>query len=319
MTPGISVALPALLFLTGVLLLVFCVERLVESLAKAAVAAGISAFFLAVVFTGLDFENWAFGIASALGDLPGIAIGSAFGSALFLAGVAVPAAGFLVPFEVRVPRDYLVLTAAAPLILAPFLLDGAVSRPEGGALCLILGGALAYLYRREKRGEALLRDAEVEEAEEEVLSGDRPAWYYLGISALLVLGMIVGSELAVRGARGVVAGFGLDETAFGMTFVGLVMSLEEVLLVVEPVRRGRVPIAAGNLVGSLLFFSTGNVGLIAATRRLPLDPGVLHLYWPFLFGSTALVTLFLWRGRVKRPEAVLLGLVYLAYWALAYA
>ncbi|KXA98137.1 hypothetical protein AKJ39_02440 [candidate division MSBL1 archaeon SCGC-AAA259J03] len=61
--------------------------------------------------------------------------------------------------------------------------------------------------------------------------------------------------MAVRGAGRIVSFFGFNETVFGMTFVGAVMSLEELLLVVEPVRRGRESIAVGNIIGSLIFFS----------------------------------------------------------------
>ena len=314
-----AVLLPALLFAAGVALLIFSVERLIENLAKAAVVTGVSAFMLAVLFTGMDFENWAFGIASALGDLPGIALGSAFGAALFLAGVAVPAGGLLVPFDVRVPRDYLLLMVASPLLLLAFLPGGQVGRVEGAALFGAMLLALAYIYRKEKSGRSLMRDQEAVEAAAEAAREGRGSKFYLALCAVLVVGVVVGSELAVRGARGLVEGLRLDETAFGMTFVGLVMSLEEVLLVVQPVRRGHVSLAAGNVVGSLIFFATGNVGLIALTRPLPIGSAVLGLYWPFLMGATALVGLFLWRGRVKRPEAAILAGVYVAFWILAYA
>lgn len=51
-----------------------------------------------------------------------------------------------------------------------------------------------------------------------------------------------------------------------MTVVGFALALEEVSLVVTPVREGRHSIAVVNIVGSLIFFATGNVGLLAVTR-----------------------------------------------------
>lgn len=130
--------------------------------------------------------------------------------------------------------------------------------------------------------------------------------------------MVVGSELAVRGARGIVASFSLNQTVFGMTFVGLAMSLEEVTLVIAPVRKGRPSIAVGNILGSLIFFATGNVGLLAVTRALTLDTTVLTFYWPAFFIATAITCLFLHRGRIKRTEAVILGLLYIIYWGGSY-
>lgn len=307
-----------LMFLVGAGILIYSVEELIENISKAAITTGVSSFILAVIFAGMDFENWAFGIASILRELPGIAIGSAFGSAVFLVGVAVAIGGFLTPFERKADWDYLLLMLISPLLVLPFLLGGSLSRMEGIILLIIFGGMIYYLYREERKGRETFRDEEVEEAIEEVEEEKHGKWYYLGLSVLFVVGIVVGSELAVRGARDIVTFFGFNETVFGMTFVGVVMALEEVLLVVEPVRKERESIAVGNIIGSLIFFSTGNIGLIALTRGFSIDPSVLSFYWPFLFISTALIAAFLYRGRIKRSEAFILGTLYVLYWILSY-
>jgi len=303
-----------LTFLGGIALLIYSVEEFVENLTKSALVLGVSAFILAVVFAGMDFENWAFGIASVVGDLPGVALGSAIGSALFLVGGAVALGGFVTPFEARIPRAYLVLMMVSPLLLLPCLVDGALSRIEGAGLLTAFGLMIFYIYRKERAAE-YLRDSEVEEAAEE-LEGKK--WRYPVLMIAFTAGIVLGSQLSVWGARGIVQGFGLNETVFGMTIVGLAMSLEEVLLVVTPIRKGRLNIAVGNIVGSLIFFSTGNIGLLAVTRHLSVEPSVLSFYWPYLFASTLLVGLLLLRGKVKRLEAIPLALIYVSYWVLSY-
>lgn len=305
-------------FIAGVILIVYSVEELVESITKAAVVTGLSTFILAILFAGMDFENWAFGVASMLGDLPGVAIGSALGSGLFLVGVAVAIGGFITPFETTVDRDYLLLLLISPLLLLVFILDGALSRLDGIALLVLFGLILGYLYREERRGRETFRDEEAEEAVEEVESEGHGSWYYLGLSAVFVVGIVIGSELAVRGARGIVTAFGLNQTVFGMTFVGLAMSLEEVTLVVAPICEGRPSIAVGNIVGSLIFFATGNIGLLAVTRSFSLDPTVLTFYWPAFLIATVVTGAFLYRGRIKRPEAMVLGLLYIVFWIGSY-
>lgn len=82
------------MFLVGAGILIYSVEELIENVSKTAILTGVSSFFLAVIFAGMDFENWAFGVVSVLDDLPGVAIGSAFGSAVFLIGIAVAIGGF---------------------------------------------------------------------------------------------------------------------------------------------------------------------------------------------------------------------------------
>lgn len=315
---AIPAVIDAVVFLVGVAILVYSVEELIENITKAALLTGVSAFLFAVFFTGMDFENWAFGVAAILGGLSGVAIGSAFGSALFLVGVSVALAGVLVPFEPTVPLDYLLLMVVSPLIALPFLVDGMLSRLDGILLFLVFAAILGYLYWQERQGRATFRDEETEEAQEALEDSGRSQWYYIGLVVLFTIGMVIGSELAVDGARGVLSAVGIDGTVFGMTVAGLVMSLEEILLVIEPIRNDRPSIAVGNIIGSLIFFTTGNLGLLAVVRPFSLSPSVLLFYWPAVFVITLLIAVFLYRGRIKRPEGVLFGVLYVAYWAISY-
>ncbi len=313
-----QVIISILAFAGGVALLIYSVEKFIENLTKSAFVLGISTFLLAVIFAGMDFENWAFGIAAVLGNLPGVALGSAIGSAIFLTGIAVALGGFLTPFEAKVPKRYLLLMITSPLILLGFLLDGRLSRIDGAGLLIIFGLLIFYIYREETRGRSYLRDHEVEEAGEKISEKGGRKWLYPALMVLSIAGITLGSEAAVYGARGIVQGFELNETIFGMTIVGLAMSLEEILLVVQPVRKGRESIALGNIVGSLIFFSTGNVGLLALIRGFVIESSVIWFYWPYLFATTLLVGIFLLRGKLRRQEGIPLVLLYVSYWVLSY-
>jgi cation:H+ antiporter len=90
-------------FLVGVALVIESVEVFVESVAEAALTLGVSGFFITVLLAGTDVENAILGLAAITGDLPGVALGTVFGEALFILGVAVGIAGVLIPFEVSVP------------------------------------------------------------------------------------------------------------------------------------------------------------------------------------------------------------------------
>ncbi len=307
-----------LMFLGGIAVLVYSVEEFVENLIKAAAVLGVSTFILAVIFAGMDFENWAFGIASVEEDLPGVAIGSAIGSALFIVGGALVVGGFTTPFEVEVPKDYLFLMVISPLITLVFLLDEELTRTDGIAILSVFTIIILYIYRKESVGErAYMRDEEVEEVREE-LEGDNLRWLYPVLMLLFIGGMIIGADIAVRGAEGIVDEYGLNETIFGMTIVGLVISLEEILLVVEPVKKKQENIAAGNIVGSLIFFSTGNIGLLALVKSFSVEESVISFYWPYLLASTFLTAIFLARGSIGKIEALILLSLYSSYWILSY-
>ena len=176
---ALPVVIDAVVFLVGVAILVYSVEELIENITKAALLTGVSAFLFAVFFAGMDFENWAFGVAAVIGGLSGVAIGSAFGSALFLVGVSVALAGVLVPFEPAVPSDYLLLMVVAPLIALPTLLDGMLSRLDGVFLLVVFAAILGYLYWQESQGRETFRDEETEEAQEALADGGHSQWYYI--------------------------------------------------------------------------------------------------------------------------------------------
>jgi len=206
----------------------------------------------------------------------------------------------------------------SPVVTLFFLLDEELTRTDGIAILSVFAIFILYIYRKESVGErAYMRDEEVSEVSEE-LEEDNRRWLYPVLMLVFIGGMIIGAVIAVRGAEGIVDEYGLNETIFGMTIVGLVISLEEILLVVEPVKKKQESIAAGNIVGSLIFFSTGNIGLLALVKGFSVEESVLTFYWPFLLASTFLAAIFLARGSIGKLEALILASLYASYWILSY-
>lgn len=306
----------AVLFLVGVALVIYSVETFVESVAEAALGLGVSTFFLTVLLAGIDLENAILGLAAVAGDLPGVAIGTVFGEALFILGAAVGLAGLVVPFEVRVPRVYQLLTLVAPAPMLLLSVDGTLSRLDGAVLCFLFVPFVAVIYWLETRADVRFLAAEaVEEAIEEEDEPEREGLAAVAVPLLAVAGMTVGSELAVRGARELLGSFGISGLAFGATVMSFVASLEELLLTVEPVRQNRPHLGVGNVVGSTAFFVTANAGVIALIQPIDVGGSVLTVHWPFLLVMLVGVVALFARGKVDRPAGALLVLGYGAYWA----
>jgi cation:H+ antiporter len=327
-------------FLGGVALVIVSVETFVESVAESALALGVSGFFLTVVLAGTDVENAILGLAAVLDALPDLALGTVFGEALFVLGAAVGLAGVLTPFETEVPRSYLLLTLLSPTLFFALALDGTLDRLDGAVLTAAFLPALGLVYALERnRRTRYLSAEEVREALEDDEDDDgneaneesnasteghsrslrklrerHEGWYGLGVSVLAVIGMTVGSELAVSGARDLLAVLGVTGLAFGATVMSFVASLEELFLTVEPVRQGRPHLGVGNVVGSVLFFVTANAGVIALLGPIDTDGTVLLVHWPFFLAALVTVAVLFYRGRVGRPGGVLLLGLYLAYW-----
>ena len=319
-----SILFSTLAFLVGIALVLGSVEKFIEYVSEVAVQFGVSAFLLTAVFGGADWENAVLSLAAVGGGLPGMALGTMIGAAIFVLAVTVGLAGVIVPFETTVPTKYLGLTLVSPLLLLVLTLDGTLSLHDG----MFLMGAyvpIVWILYQWETGETVryLQAEEIEEAEEVVaMNPDRgPTRSKLGSIGLLIaaiVGMVIGSEVTVIGARGVLSAFGLTGLAFGATIMSVVASLEEIFLTVEPVRNDRPEIGVGNIVGSTLFFVTVNAGVIALVRPVVISTAVFTIHWSFLFGSLLLVSGFLYRGRLTRLDGGVLLALYAAYWGSIY-
>ncbi len=300
--------MPFALFEVGVVVVIWATERLLEGLVGLAGLFRVSAFAIAAILSGFEAENVAVGLAAARREAAELALGTVFGGAIFLVCVALGLGALLYPLRVTLPRGFLVLMAACPLLVGVGLIGGRTSRPAGVVLLVAFAAAILYLVWA-SRDHAFLESEEVREAEEEPRS-------YSAAVDLTLLGLVViavGGELVTQGAQGIVAVLGLSTLLVGMVITPAAIEIEEVIRQAVPSREGRPEVAAGNLVGTLLYFLWFNMGLIALVFPVRADPLVVRLDWPYLIGVTWLATLFFARGQVGRFEGLVLVVLYCMY------
>ena len=289
----------------GVWLLVESVEGLVKAVRGWAAAAGISGAVLSALVLGFDVESTAAGVAATLDDLPGTALGTSIGAAIFLLTVGLGVAALVAPFAVRTPPALLATAGVAAALAIALSADGALSRIDGAVLALAFPPLVAVLLRS-RRGPAPARE------------GTRPDRLALRLGAALV-GLVAGAELLVFGTGRVVSEIGLSETVFGLLVVAAAVSFEEVVLEALPAYRGFPELSVGNALGTLIFLLTASLGVIVLVRPLAVPDGVVDFHLPALAFSAILAGVLLARGRLGRPEGVLLLAVYAVYVAGAIA
>jgi hypothetical protein len=150
------------IFISGAALLIYSAERLIGYIVGAASGLSVSVFLLAIIFTGIEFDDVALGVALNLEELSGVALGIVFGSALSLSGVVLALAAILAPTEVNVPRDYIAIFAASPLVLIVFMLTAPLTAIHGVVLLGLFVLFVAYVAVRESRSHApVFRDAKM--------------------------------------------------------------------------------------------------------------------------------------------------------------
>ncbi|SES76828.1 sodium:calcium antiporter [Geodermatophilus poikilotrophus] len=163
-------------FISGATLLVISAEKLITHLVGAAGGLRIPLFLLAIVFTGVEFDDIALGVGLNLEELSGVALGVVFGTALSFTGIVLAVAAITRPSVVDIPRDYLVVFAAAPVVMVAFTLTGPLTVTNGVLLLGLFVLFVGYVAARElRRSVAVFRDEEVcEAAAAEVGDGTPP-------------------------------------------------------------------------------------------------------------------------------------------------
>ena len=152
------------IFMSGAALLIYSAEKLIGYLVGVASGLRISVFLLAIVFTGIEFDDIALGVALNLEGLDGVALGVVIGAALSLAGIVLALAAILTPTEFDIPRDYAVIFAAAPLVLVAVALMTPLTAADGAVLLGLFVLFLVYAAVRESRRDTpVFRDTEMYE------------------------------------------------------------------------------------------------------------------------------------------------------------
>lgn len=304
--------LPFVLFVVGAVIVVWATERLLEGLVGLAAFLGVSAFAISVVLSGFEAENVAVGLSAASGGSPEVALGTVFGGAIFLVCVALGLGAVLYPLRVRLPRGFLLLMASSPVVVGIGILGGRTSRLAGVVLLGAFAAAVAYLLFA-SRERTFLESEEVRKAREK---DGVSTWKAVGFTVLGLAAIALGGQLVSEGAKGMISSFGFPALLVGMVITPASIELEEVIRQAVPAREGRPEVAAGNLIGTLLYFLWFNLGLIALLAPVKVNPTILRFDWPYLVGVTWLAVFFLARGKVGRIGGALLVVAYALYAAL---
>lgn len=332
------------IFISGAVLLIFSAEKLIGYLVRAAAGLKVSLFLLAIIFTGIEFDDIFLGVALNLEDLSNVALGTVFGTTVALSGVVLALAAIFTPTRVNIPNDYIALLAAAPLMMIAFVLTAPFTLVDGAILVALFVLFVAYVAVRESRRDIpVFRNAEVyagmveadrgRELEDEGPGGEKsvademrfpearkhPGWPGLGLALLALAGLIIGAATMGIGVQEILKMYGIEGTLFGATIVTAVLTIEDTFLTVESVRKGAPEIGIGNVIGSVVFSVTGKLGIIIlAGGTIAVSPDVLSWHLIALIVLTGLAAYFLYTGRLQRWHGYTLLVLYVAYWVVSF-
>ena len=329
------------IFISGATLLVYSAERLIISLVGVSRGLAVSVFLLAIIFTGIEFDDIVLGVALNLENDQDVALGLVLGTAVSFSGIVLALGAILAPTTFSIPREYIVVFALAPLIMVVFAIRKEVTSVDAIVLILLFVAWIVFVAVRERKREtATFRNLEIiEEAEEQEegvrselervegvdtksrfsLQGRWSGWISLGLAVLAIGGIIIGAATVSEGTDQILSRYTIEGTVFGATIVTAVLSIEDLFLTVRPIRRGVPEIGIGNVIGSLIFSVTAKLGIVVlAGGSVAIGSSVLRWHLPVLIVLTGLAGCFMWTGRIRRWQGFLLLGLYVAYWVISF-
>lgn len=315
-----------ILFVIGFFALVFGAEWLVDGASKLAKKTGISELLvgLTVVAFGTSLPELIVNLFATSEGAEALAVSNILGSNITNTLLVLGVAALIMPLTIHramVWREVLFGVFAASmlglLVADKWLGDTAsfvgLSKIDGLVLISYFVVFLYYTFGRRMASSSVDRHKNEEP--------ERTATHIKVPDVLMQiiggsLGLFFGGKWIVDGAISMATSLGVSDALIGMTIVAIGTSLPELAATVAAVRRKKVDIAIGNVVGSNLFNILWVLGLGATLSPLPFEPQQVFDVGLVIGVATLLfVTLVFgrYKHQVSRPEGIMFLSIYAVY------
>lgn len=305
--------------IAGLVLLVWSADKFVEGAAATAKHLGMPTLLIGMVIIGFGTSapELAVSAMAASDGNPGLALGNGYGSNITNIALIVGLTAIIAPIAVhsQVIRKELPLLLVLTLIAGAQLLDGELSRLDGGVLLGVFAAVMGWSIYQGYQGkeDPLAGDTETEMIAHPMPLKSSIIWLVVGLVLL-----IVSSRILVWGAVTIAQSLGISDLIIGLTIVAIGTSLPELASALAAVKKNEHDLILGNILGSGIFNTLAVVGLAAVIEPLSVAPEVLYRDWTLMFGLTlALLVMGFgltgWRKLISRVDGALLLLVYVGY------
>ncbi|WP_153111977.1 calcium/sodium antiporter [Propionivibrio limicola] len=293
LTAGVAcAAMGGELFVRGAIGLAFCL-----GISPGIVGATVAAF-------ATSSPELSVSISASLAGRPQITLGDVLGSNVVNVALVLALALLIAGIHCErgsIKRDFPV-ALLTPVATAILLLDGELSRLDGGIMLLLF---LAWLI-------AAMAEARQQRNEAGTAVGAHQLWQVALILAVGLAFLIAAGRLIVSGATGIALSFGVSEFVIGAIIVAVGTSVPELATTVISTLRGHEEVGLGTVLGSNIF----NGFFIMAVTALIHPFSVAGQEVAFALGLGVLALVFAYpdrHGLISRTRGVLLLLLYATY------
>lgn len=318
-----------LLFIAGLASLIVGADLLVRGASRLALSLGISPLVvgLTVVAFGTSAPEVAVSVGAVLDGKVDMALGNVVGSNIFNVLFILGLSALIVPLLVNIQliRQEVPIMLGASLLLLLLSLDGRLSMNDGVLLLTSLVAYTVFLVIQSRRAGQLANDEYTQEfAIQTPASWLDRIWVQLGLIAVGLALLVLGSDWLVQAAVTIAKSMGVSDLVIALTIVAAGTSMPEVATSIMAAIKGERDIAVGNVVGSNIFNALGCMGiasLVSGQTGLAVPLAALNFdLWVMVAVALACVPVFMTGRVIARWEgAVFLGyyVAYVTYLVLA--
>jgi cation:H+ antiporter len=311
--------LQILILLTGLLLILFGANYLVDGSSSIAKKFGLSEFIIGLTIVGIGTSSPEM-VVSFMSSFQGkadMAIGNIVGSNIFNTMMILGITALISPLAITrsnlrkdIPLNVLVTALLILLGMNATLFgcgENQISRLDGVILLAIFAWYLWFSFKS---------DSANEEAEEE---DNKTKQYSIPLSIIMIIGglagLIIGGKMFVNGATELAKMFGVSDKFIAITVMAAGTSMPELATCVVAALKGRGQLALGNVLGSnisnilLILGGAALINPLSCSGMTMIDLGVILICSLFIFASAFMFK----RRELDRYEAVILILMEIGY------
>ena len=317
LTGGPLLAVAAVIFVIGIVLVIKGGDWFVDSAAWFAEATGIPKFVVGatVVSFATTLPELLVSVRAAMNGSAQLAIGNAIGSVTanttLIMGVSLVAIAGVVSRKSFSLKGGLLLAAIVGLTLLS--VSGALPVWSAFILWAIF---LVFMISNLIEGKKAASSAKSEEAEtyDKKEIPTKILWFVIGTAAI-----VFGAEFLVSSGKTLAAGMGISETIIGFTVIALGTSLPELVTTLTAIRKKEESLSVGNIIGANIIDTTLILPLCAVLNGKPLPVERINFVFDFpvcIAACAVAVVPTIIQGKFKKWQGFALLAIYVVYMLL---
>jgi len=303
-----------LIFFVSVIVLIYSGGKAVAALTRISRFLKLREFIVAFILMALaaSVPELFVGISSAINGIPELSLANILGANIInltlAVGLAVLFLGGL-EIERETVRRGSILMGAIGLLPLLLIIDGDLSRIDGGILILSFIFYLSWIFDRKEFFK------KVYEGTESAIINFKSFLKDLGIFIGAVILLLLSSQGIVQSASFFANSLGVGLGFIGIILVGAGTALPEVYFSIRAGRAGETKMILGNLMGCVVITSTLVLGLVALISPIkitdfsPYGTARLFLLLTVLFFLVVSRS----QNRISKKEGLFLVIIYLIF------